>query len=365
MTSCNKCIINNNYPEIQFDENGTCSICKAQRQYVPAGEDKLLDILNAAKARNCEYDALVPLSGGKDSTYILHLAVHVYKLKVAAMTYDNGLFSPLALENIRRSVEITKVKHVFCKPNPELQKKIYRTLFLQSGDICGACDIGTKAHILKVAEDLKVPLILYGTSPLEEDSFLPDSIQDIERFKYILRKSQQFSKKEINDFLVYPDMNHFKLSWYKYKGRFGREVRPLFFIPNPTDRYMGEIIAKEMDWKEDTSKEYSKHFDCIAEPLTNYVRHQIYGYERRLCQYSNMVRRNEVTREKALELYRADDIESKPSNYRDVLHHLGLKEEDLQTITNNTPLKFESHTSRMNRLFARIMKLKQSSGNKK
>ena len=78
-----------------------------------------------------------------------------------------------------------------------------------------------------------------------------------------------------------------------------------------------------------------------------------------------MVRRNEVTREKALELYRADDIESKPSNYRDVLHHLGLKEEDLQTIANNTPLKFESHTSRMNRLFARIMKLKQSSGNKK
>jgi len=72
-----------------------------------------------------------------------------------------------------------------------------------------------KANILKVSHDFSTPIILYGTSPLEEDSFIPDSIQDIQRFKYILKRAKDLTKKEINDFLVYPNLNYFSLSYYK------------------------------------------------------------------------------------------------------------------------------------------------------
>jgi tRNA(Ile)-lysidine synthase TilS/MesJ len=58
----------------------------------------------------------VPLSGGKDSTYILHLAVNIYNLKAIAMTYDNGFMSELSLDNINNAVAITKVDHIFLKP---------------------------------------------------------------------------------------------------------------------------------------------------------------------------------------------------------------------------------------------------------
>jgi hypothetical protein len=73
------------------------------------------------------------------------LAVNVYKLKVLTMTYDNGLFSKLALDNISRAIEITGVKNIFCKPDFALQKKIYQDMFRHTGDICGACDIATNA----------------------------------------------------------------------------------------------------------------------------------------------------------------------------------------------------------------------------
>jgi len=364
MKTCNKCIINDNYPGISFNETGTCSLCVEQRIYKPIGEDKLLDIFREARKKNADYDVMVPLSGGKDSTYILHLAVNVYKLKVLAMTYDNGLFNQIALDNIQSAIEITKVKHIFCKPDKEIQRKIYRSMFLLSGDICGACDIGTKANILKVATDYSIPLILLGTSPLENDSFLPDSIQDKARFKYILRKSNDLSTKEINDFLIYPNLNLFLFSFYKKIGKIAKEVSPLSYIDNPTDKEMGDIITKEMNWKEDNSREYSKHFDCVAEPLTNYVRNKIYGYERRLCQYSNMIRRNEITREKALELYSIDDIASKPDNYQDVLRYLKITEEDLQMITNIQPLKYEKNTSRIDRFFTRLMKIKKLINNR-
>lgn len=364
MKTCNKCIINDNYPEIEFDENGTCSLCKKFEGFKPIGEEKLTEIFRYARQnKKSEYDAMVPISGGKDSTYILHLAVNVYNLKVLAMTYDNGLFNQVALDNIDRAIKKTGIDHVFRKPDQEVLRKIYKIMISESGDICGACDIGTRANIFKVAQDYSVPLILFGTSPLEEDSFIPDSIQDVARFKYILRRAKTLSAKEVDDFLIYPELNHFKIAFYKRTGKFAKEVSPLFYIVNPTDKEMGEIIAKNLDWVEDDNKEYSKHFDCIAEPLTNYIRNRIYGYERRLCQYSNMIRRNEISRKKALELYTADNIFEKPENYIEILRRLNLTEDDLEKIIAIPPLKFEKYTSMMNMLFTGLMQVKQRISN--
>lgn len=364
MKVCNKCILNDRYSAVNFDEHGTCSLCNEQKAFMPLGEEKLRALLEDAKNKKSKYDALVPLSGGKDSMYILHLAVNVYKLKVLTMTFDNGFFSQIALDNIRKAVETAKVDHVFCKPDAEVQRKIYRAMFLASGDFCGACDIGTKVNIIKVAKDYSIPIILYGTSPLENDSFVPDSIQDFARFKYILNESKTLERKEVDQFLIYPNLNLFSLSYYKHTGKFAKEVRPLFYLENPSDKEMGEIISREFGWLEDTSKEYSKHFDCIAEPLTNYMRHKIYGYERRICQYSNMVRRNEISREKALALYSADNIESLPANYQKVLDYLQITREELHAVEKTPPLKYENRTSKADKVFAGLMKLKSAISNR-
>ncbi len=356
MKTCKECLLDENYPGLTFDDNGVCSICSAKKEFKPIGEDKLLEIFQAAKNKKNEYDALVPLSGGKDSTYILHLAVIVYKLNVLAMTYDNGLFSQLALDNIDRAIKITGVKHIFCKPDFNIQKKIYQNMLKYSGDICGACDIATKANVLKVAKEYSIPIILYGTSPLENDSFVPDSIQDIARFKHIMKIEKNMTRKQLNDFLIFPNLNMFTHSLYKKTGKLSREVRPLFFIENPSDKEMGNIIKKELGWQDETNREYSKHLDCIAEPLTNYIRNRIYGYERRKCQYSNMVRRDEITRDKAIQLFDADKIHERPSNYQQVLQYLELTENDIEKAISYQPLSLENHTSKMNRAFSYMMK---------
>jgi hypothetical protein len=359
MTICTSCILNDKYPGANFNDKGECSLCNTRKAFKPFGEDKLIEIFNKAKRKNAEFDALVPLSGGKDSTYILYLAAKVYNLKVLAMTYDNGLFSQTALDNIDRALEITGVKHVFCKTDVEIQKKVYRNMLLKSGDICGACDIATISYIHKIAQDYKTPLILYGTSPLEEDSFVPDSIQDITRFKHILKDVSELNKEEINKYLVLPSRNHLNTFLKKKSGKIGLEVRPLFYIDNPSDKEMGEIISREMGWKEDSNKDFTKHFDCIAEPFTNYVRQSIYGYERHICQYSNMVRRGEITREKALELYEADKIDEKPENYKEILKLFNITDEQMNEVLKIEPLKYEKYTSKIDKLFLCFVKLKQ------
>ena len=358
MRVCSKCILTDAYPGVSFGDDGACSMCSANHVFTPLGEDKLLNILNASKAKKrSEYDALVPLSGGKDSMYILYLAVRVYNLKVMTMTYDNGFVSQIALDNMERAVKKMNVNHVVCKPDDAVLRKIYKNMLLRSGDICGACGIAIRASMFKVASDYKIPMILLGTSPLEEDSFLPDTTQDVGRFKYIMKESGEITRKEINRFLIYHDMNHIKLSLGKRVGKYAKEVRPLFFINNPPDKEMGEIISRELDWQDDTTHEYSKHFDCIAEPFTNYVRHHIYGYERRVCQYSNMVRRGEVTREKALALYESDNIAEKPQNYNQILDILNIDDADMENVLKIKPLKYERHVSMANKLFFRLVKL--------
>lgn len=351
MRTCTNCLLDESYPRITFNDAGICSLCSSENKFEPIGEDRLSDIFQSAKDKNSGYDALVPLSGGKDSTYILYLAVKVYKLRVLTMTYDNGLLSRLALDNIERVIKFTGVKHIFCKPDFEIQKKVYQNMLRYTGDICGACDIATKANVLKVAGDYSVPVILYGTSPLENDSFVTDSIQDISRFRHIMRLANNLTKKEINNYLIYPGLNMFLHSFYKITGKWSKEVRPLFFIHNPTDKEMGEIIKKELGWEDEQDREYAKHLDCIAEPLTNYLRNRIYGYERRKCQYSNMIRRKEITREKAVRLYNADKVEEKPSNYSEVLKHLDLTDKDIEQAVSYIPLFYERYTSKMNRLY--------------
>lgn len=360
MRICKKCILTDAYPGLTFNREGVCSMCSSNHVFEPWGEEKLLQILEAAKIKKQgEYDALVPLSGGKDSMYILYLAVKVYKLKVLTMTYDNGFVSTLAFENMAHAVEQLNVKHIVCTPNNVVLKKIYKNMLLRTGDICGACGIAMKASMYKVANDYNIPIILLGTSPLEEDSFLPETTQDVERFKYIMKEENCLSQKELNDFLIYPNINNFRLSLGKRIGKFPKEVLPLFYIKNPSDKLMGEIISRELGWKEDTSREYSKHFDCIAEPFTNYVRHHIYGYDRRVCQYSTMVRRGEITRKKAEELYNSDNVMNKVANYQEILSMLDIDEKDMESILRVKPLKYEKYVSKANILFAKLMKIKK------
>jgi len=353
MLTCKKCLLNENYPNLTFNKDGVCCKCENNQSFTPLNEEIFLKKLAKAKKKNSKYNALVPLSGGKDSTYILYLATKVYNLKVLTYTYDNGFFSRIALDNIKTAVEICGADHFFYKPQIHIQKQAYRTMFKKTGDLCGTCDIGTKNSWLKISQKHKIPLILLGISPLENDSFIPDNIQDVKRFNYIMRNFSELSKEDIKNYTIYPKINYIRQFFLTRFGVFGKEISPLFFMENPSDHEMGEIIKKEMGWKDVNISEFTKHFDCIAEPLTNYVRNNIYGYERRICQLSNMIRSGEISRNEAIDIYKKDNIAERPENTSEILDLIGISEDEFQEILKIKPMQFEKQTDKMNSLFAK------------
>ena len=106
---CKRCILPESFLGLTFDESGICNKCRAyERRWgnfdVKKSEEYITNIFAAAKRKNREYDCLIGLSGGKDSSYALYLCTQKYKLKPLCFTFDNGFMSAEASENIKKLI---------------------------------------------------------------------------------------------------------------------------------------------------------------------------------------------------------------------------------------------------------------------
>jgi len=133
---CAICIVSEAYSPL---ENGVCAECRAlansPRPTEPVAEQKIaplaaeLDALltKSQGAGAGAYDALVMLSGGKDSAFLLHLLRQRYSnLRLLALTIDNSFMSPVALDNARRTVDVLDIDHITLRPPKSLYVKSFR-----------------------------------------------------------------------------------------------------------------------------------------------------------------------------------------------------------------------------------------------
>ncbi|NNF04243.1 MAG: amino acid adenylation domain-containing protein, partial [Rhodothermales bacterium] len=140
---CVRCGLPDNYPGAAFDPDGLCHLCtgfdayeRKAREYFRS-MDELGALFDRVRAeRTADYDCLMLLSGGKDSTYALCRLVDM-GLDVLAFTLDNGFISEGAKANIRRVVETLGVDHVFGK-TPAMNE-IFRDSLERYSNVCNGC----------------------------------------------------------------------------------------------------------------------------------------------------------------------------------------------------------------------------------
>lgn len=348
MIKCAKCVLPAVYPGIVFDERGICNYCNSYKS-ICLGEKKLLRYFYKAKRKKCKYDALVPLSGGRDSAYILYLATKIYKLNVMAFTYNNGFLAQAALRNINITVKNAEVDHILFNPSWDLLKKIYKISVIKSGELCSPCGIGIANGCLKIAADWNIPLILFGNSPVERGSYTPEMIYDIPRFKKILYNSEELTKNEIERFLIHLNYNPIysiilnKLGFYSSRDI----INPLDYIDRKSEAEIGQIINKELGWEDVGGNEYTKHFDCIAEPFSNFLREKRYGYSRRMCHLSNLIRMGQIDRHFAEEILKTEKEQYEPQSCLSVLDKLGLSKEDLEKAIAAKTFQYSSFSTKL------------------
>jgi N-acetyl sugar amidotransferase len=175
---CTKCIYDEKILGISFDKDGICNYClqienllKEYKTGLTAGENIFNSIVNEIKnnGKNKKYDCIIGVSGGTDSSYLLHLAKKVWGLKPLAVHYDNTWNSAIATININKmlkQLDIDLYTHVV--DNKEVDD-IFKSFFLAGvPELEASTDLGYAYLLRIVSKKFKIKYILEGHSFVTE-----------------------------------------------------------------------------------------------------------------------------------------------------------------------------------------------------
>lgn len=168
---CTQCLMPHTKPDLRLDENGVCNACRsyASRATVDwvAREEELRAIIGRYRSKDgSKWDCIVPVSGGKDSTYqvIRMLQLGANPLCVTATTCD---LSDIGRRNIQ-NLKSLGVDHVEFSPNPVVRRKLNRIGLTQVGDISWPEHVGIFTIPVRAAVDFGVPMIVWGENSQNE-----------------------------------------------------------------------------------------------------------------------------------------------------------------------------------------------------
>lgn len=110
---CTRCVLPETMPFICFDHEGVCNYCRSYRPTQLLGEDKLQQVLSRFRSRDGSPDCVIAFSGGRDSSYALHLLKRSYSMTPIAYTYDWGMVTDIARRNQARMCGKLGVEHIW------------------------------------------------------------------------------------------------------------------------------------------------------------------------------------------------------------------------------------------------------------
>jgi N-acetyl sugar amidotransferase len=335
---CIRCVMDTSDPEISFDGEGLCSHCSRYDRMVKnivdkanrgAREGELGIVLDRIKhdGRNHEYDCIMGLSGGVDSSYVAFMAKK-HGLRPLAVHFDSGWNSELAvnnIENIVKKLNIDLFTHVV---NWDEMRDLQLAFFKAS---VANCDIPTDhafpAILYREAARHRIKYILSGSNYATE-FILPSAwgyqSGDLRHLKDIHRK---FGKAPLRD---YPTIGFFsQYIWYPYV-RGIKTVKVLNYLPYNKFSAKKTIIS-ELDWRDYGGKHYESVFTRFFQGYYLPVK---FGYDKRRAHLSSLINSSQASREAALEEL------DKPTYDRDlqqqdkafVAKKLGVSERELDAI---------------------------------
>ncbi len=165
---CSECGVGDDTPGVQLDPEGICQLCRDFTALSPRIEryfrerDELRGaIASHARRKHGDYDCLVLLSGGKDSTYALY-QVAAMGFRIYAFTLDNGYISDQARSNIQRVVDDLGIDHEFASTGH--MNAIFRDSLGRFSNVCQGCFKTIYTLSIRRADQLGIPLVVTGLS---------------------------------------------------------------------------------------------------------------------------------------------------------------------------------------------------------
>jgi N-acetyl sugar amidotransferase len=315
---CVRCCMPETQEGITFDEFGVCPACRASEEKIhidwTARQRKLREILERRRAEAGDnYDCIVPISGGKDSTFQLHVLVKVYGMKPLAVTFSHNWYTKTGLYNLYNSLEMFGVDHIMFTPNRGVVNKLAKKSLGMIGDSCWHCHAGVGAFPLQIAVRFKIPLLIWGESLSESDgraTYL-EGVTQYDR-DYFTKVSARFEADAMTDAnITAKEVNPFQLPSAEDIERAGVVGLHLGDYVFWDDERQTEFVKRVYGWKEDyvegTYKRY-KSVECAMAGVHDYAKFVKRGFGRGTDHASQDVRAGLITRDEGMELAKKADL---------------------------------------------------------
>ncbi|MFO0678074.1 MAG: N-acetyl sugar amidotransferase [Polyangiaceae bacterium] len=353
---CSRCV----YPSVSatpltFDDRRVCSGCRANEKKPDIDWKErfqwLKEIADEYRS-DSNYDILIPVSGGKDSYYQVHVAVHELGLKPLLVTYHGNNYLPEGEYNLHRMREVFDCDHVIVRPSIPTLVKMNRIGFKLQGDMNWHAHCGIFTTPIQVAVRYKVPLMMWG-----EHGFLDlggmYSLNDLVEFTAKFRLEHALRGYDWDDFT---DAGLEKLGRGDLKE--GLRDKDLLWAQYPSDDeiddvgvrgiYLGnfvnwdanpqtKLVMDKYGWRpadkpfERTYRRMSNLDDMHENGMHDYLKFIKLGYGRGSDHACKDIRSGHMTREKGVEMVRMYD-HVKSSDLLRWLSYVGMTEGEFDAV---------------------------------
>ena len=320
---CTKCVLPETFPFIEFDEDGVCNFCHYYEKKNLFGMDALQALLESNKDADGKVKCVVSFSGGRDSSYGLHLVKKVLGLDVVAFTYDWGVATDMAHRNQKRMCEKLGVEQIIVKADLDRKRENIKAnlqAWLKKPDL-GTIPILTSVgqqffyHANQVGKKLGRDLIVLCATPFEHtyfkagfsgikphfdssDNTVADKSNMI--FSYIGKYIDNPSY--INRSLI--DTIGGYLSFYVIPHNYLR----LFDYLRWDEEEVNKTLIEEYGWETSDESPSTWRIDDGTVPLSDYMYYMMSGLTINDTFRSNQIREERITREQALELLERESL---------------------------------------------------------
>lgn len=322
---CSNCVAMSTRPRINFNEDGLCNACQWSEQKKNLDWDtrleKLKSVLKEQKAKKRSYDCLVPVSGGKDGSYVAYQLKHVYGMNPLCVTVQPSLASDIGIRNLHNFIK-SGYDHVMVSPSQTGMQKLNKLGFEEMGFPYYGWLISIHTAVIRVAKQHGIDLIFYGedgeveyggTTKTQATPFYDISYQKniyLENGYDKVLNSADLNPTE-RYFFEYPDedqgaLDDIKLTHWSYFENW--------------DPYRNYVVAKEHCGLTEADATNSGTFTNFAQndqylyPLHSYLMFLKFGFGRANQDACIDVRRGAMARDQAVNLVRLYDGQF-PSEY--------------------------------------------------
>ena len=336
---CSRCVMDTTDTDIQFDEHGVCQRCREYEERIlpdwkhgKGHEAELQELIAKVKksGEGKKYDCILGLSGGLDSTYMLHLAVKEWGLRPFVFHIDCGWNLPVAEENIRKVCNGLGVELHIEKMDWNELREMQLAWFRTGMEMLDAPqDHAFIALIDRFSRELGVKYIMNGYNICTEIVADPVSwtsdggpTGDGTYMKDVIRKYCSIPIKK------YTFTSGFKHKFWIPYVLGVKTLKPLNLVEF-TKKEMVDTLVKEYGYEPYGQKHFE---DLLTKFLEGYWMPKRFGHDIRRAQLSSLVVTGQMTREEALKILEQPPVteEEGQAMFKEVAKRLEISEEELQ-----------------------------------